>query len=226
MKVNNSPWNILGLEPGSTQTEIKQAFRRLAMDHHPDKGGCNQTFAQINRAYNELKEKKHIPVLTQPDTILVNVYLSIRQQIEGVNDYIVCRKPNSKEDITISAKIPRGARSGDKFKIIHQGKNYILNIKEKADEVFTREGFGVIMKYDLNIITAMRGGNISVTDPCGIEHNVKINPGTTSDVLVIQERGLYNRKKRTHGNMYIYVTAKIPAITDDKLDDFIQQLKA
>lgn len=226
MKVNNSPWNILGLEPGSTQTQIKQAFRRLAMDHHPDKGGCNQTFAQINRAYNELKEKKHIPVLTQPDTILVNVLLTIEQQILGVKDIVVAHKPGSKQELNIYAEIPAGAKAGDKFKINYKGKNYILNIKEKADPVFTRDGFSAIMYYKLDIVTAMRGGTITVLDPCNESHELTIRPGTSQDMLVIPNKGLYNRKKRERGNIYVHVITEIPAITDDNLESFIQQLKA
>jgi len=225
MKVNNSPWNILGVEPGATQREITQAFRRLAMDHHPDKGGCNATFSQINNAYKTLKEKKHVPVLTQPDVTLVNLPLTIQQQIEGVDDYISVINPKDNTEITIKAKIPAGARAGDKFKISHTGKNYIINIKEKAHPHFTREGFSVILEQEIDIVVAMCGGYITITDPCGTTHDVKIKPGTTEDVLVVHDMGLYNRKKRERGNLYVHVIAKIPIVTSENIENLIQQLR-
>lgn len=225
MKANNSPWKILGVEPGATQEEITQAFRKLAMDHHPDKGGCNATFAQINNAYRTLKEKRHIPILSKPDITLVTVTLTLRQQIEGVNDYIVVTKPGAKKELTIKAKIPAGARAGDKFKIVHEGKHYIINIKEKADNLFTREGFSVTMYYKLDIVTAMCGGTISVSDPCDNEHILQIDKGTIQDVLVIPEVGLYNKKTKTRGNMYVHVITEIPSIDQTNLEDFITQLR-
>lgn len=225
MKANNSPWTILGVEPGATQQEITQAFRKLAMDHHPDKGGCNATFAQINSAYRTLKEKKHIPILSKPDTTLVTVALTLRQQIEGVNDYIVVSKPGAKKELTIKAKIPAGARAGDKFKIVHDGKHYILTIKEKRHDLFTREGFSVTMYHTLDIVTAMCGGTISIMDPCEQQHTVEIKPGTSQDVLVIPEVGLYNRKTKTRGNLYVHVHTEIPAMTPENIEDFITQLR-
>lgn len=44
----------LGLADPVTDTEIKQAYRRLAMEHHPDRGGESWRLQAINAAYAEL----------------------------------------------------------------------------------------------------------------------------------------------------------------------------
>lgn len=44
-------YNILGVQKGASPEEIKKAFRRLAHEHHPDKGGDAQKFKDINEAY-------------------------------------------------------------------------------------------------------------------------------------------------------------------------------
>ena len=41
----------LGLEPGCRSIEIKKAFRKLALVHHPDKGGDKEFFQKITEAY-------------------------------------------------------------------------------------------------------------------------------------------------------------------------------
>jgi curved DNA-binding protein len=44
----------LGVAKTATQDEIKRAFRKLASQHHPDKGGNTQKFQEIQAAYDTL----------------------------------------------------------------------------------------------------------------------------------------------------------------------------
>jgi DnaJ-domain-containing protein 1 len=36
LRSNKDPWNVLGVKPGATEHEIKQAHRHLVKQHHPD----------------------------------------------------------------------------------------------------------------------------------------------------------------------------------------------
>lgn len=44
----------LCLNENSSQEEIKKSYRKLAMKHHPDKGGDEKTFKKITEAYDNL----------------------------------------------------------------------------------------------------------------------------------------------------------------------------
>ena len=49
-------YEILGIQKNASAEEIKSAYRKLAMKHHPDRGGDGDYFAKINTAYETLKD--------------------------------------------------------------------------------------------------------------------------------------------------------------------------
>ena len=50
-------YEVLGISKNASPDEIKKAFRRLAVQHHPDKeGGDEAKFKEINEAYEVLKD--------------------------------------------------------------------------------------------------------------------------------------------------------------------------
>jgi molecular chaperone DnaJ len=51
-------YEILGVEKGATKEDIKKAFRKLAHKYHPDKGGDEAKFKEINEAYSILSDDK------------------------------------------------------------------------------------------------------------------------------------------------------------------------
>lgn len=51
-------YKILGVSRTATADEIKKAFRKLARTHHPDAGGDEQKFKEINEAYEVLSDDK------------------------------------------------------------------------------------------------------------------------------------------------------------------------
>jgi molecular chaperone DnaJ len=51
-------YNILGVQKGASEDEIKKAYRKLAHQFHPDKaGGDEAKFKEINEAYQVLSDK-------------------------------------------------------------------------------------------------------------------------------------------------------------------------
>ena len=54
-------YDILGIPEGSTEKEIRDAFRQLALQSHSDRGGESQQFIRIKQAYEDLKIGKKYP---------------------------------------------------------------------------------------------------------------------------------------------------------------------
>src|SRR5579875_1057926 len=53
-------YEVLGVERTCTEAELKTAFRKAAMEHHPDRnGGCEEAaarFKEVNEAYSVLSD--------------------------------------------------------------------------------------------------------------------------------------------------------------------------
>ena len=56
-----SNYDILGIKQGATQKEIRDAFRKLILDHHSDRGGDEEIVKKIIQAYEDLKSGKAYP---------------------------------------------------------------------------------------------------------------------------------------------------------------------
>ena len=50
----NDYYKVLGVPESSTQDDIKKAYRKLSLKHHPDRGGNADEFKKINEAYSVL----------------------------------------------------------------------------------------------------------------------------------------------------------------------------
>ena len=54
---NPNYYDVLGVQEQATQEEIKKAYRKLAVEHHPDKGGDENRFKEIANAYSVLSDE-------------------------------------------------------------------------------------------------------------------------------------------------------------------------
>ena len=50
-------YQILGVPRSASPADIKKAYRSLAHKYHPDKGGDEKKFKEVNEAYQVLSDK-------------------------------------------------------------------------------------------------------------------------------------------------------------------------
>jgi len=68
-------YSILGVEETSTQEDIKKAYRKLAKENHPDKGGDEELFKKISAAYDTIGDE--YSMIIRERILLVGVILMV-----------------------------------------------------------------------------------------------------------------------------------------------------
>ena len=49
-------YSILGVDRNASEQDIRKAYKKQSMQHHPDRGGNEEQFKKINEAYSTLKD--------------------------------------------------------------------------------------------------------------------------------------------------------------------------
>ena len=62
-------YKVLGIERSASKDEIKKAFRKLAHKYHPDRGGDEKEFKNINEAYQVLSNDRRRSEYDQYGTV-------------------------------------------------------------------------------------------------------------------------------------------------------------
>jgi curved DNA-binding protein len=50
------PYKVLGVDRNTNENDLKKAYKSKAMKHHPDRGGDEAKFKELNEAYDVLKD--------------------------------------------------------------------------------------------------------------------------------------------------------------------------
>ena len=119
-------YSILGVNRNATPQEIKKAYKKKVMQHHPDRGGDKETFQKISEAYDTLSDSNKRDVYDHPHQ--ANPFNNRQQQQNPFGDQIFehmfgrgfaqQRQTPRNRDITVQAKID--------LKDVLVGKNLII----------------------------------------------------------------------------------------------------
>jgi DnaJ-class molecular chaperone len=154
-------YNILGVQRGASDDEIKKAYRKLAMTHHPDRGGDEKKFKEISTAYDILSNPQKRQMFDSGvDPNNQNQGGFYRQ---GPFEFHMGGMPPGMEDIFGSF----GFGSG--FARQRKNKNISVNVEISLRDVLTGK--------DIDAEITLPGGQkkmINISVPPGIEHGQQI----------------------------------------------------
>lgn len=201
-------YKILGVDKTASQEDIKKAYRKLAIKHHPDKGGDAETFKKISEAYDVLgdpvKREEYdnpVPQGGIPDFFNhfgagFNPFEQFTGGRGGVNGQ---QKPKNMINIEYTlAEAYTGSKRTKRIKISDKCKhcNGTGNENGVSSVCTVCNGRGMTMSRMQNMITQTtchkcRGSGSIVTNPCNVCNGSRIQ-SNIADIVIDIPLGVKN----------------------------------
>ncbi len=223
-------YDILGIKHGATDKEIRDAFRKRALDHHSDRGGDEERMKKIIQAYEDLKVGKIYPDTDDERLKKSRVYT-------GDSD-----EERKKRNLLLSGDIAREMTMAQEWASLLQRNNTagskLFGSKELGEVEFERKQTGELFVkgkfwagnfvYDGPMLMAgsitspyfakddgtkthitILNGNFTMLDPLQnnftVEHGAKIT-AQNGDIIVGNVIGVKEILQDPQGRVGIYVT--------------------
>ncbi len=160
-------YSTLGVNKGASDDDIKKAYRKMAMKHHPDRGGDEATFKKISEAYDVLSDpqkKQMVDMGIDPRNQNTNTYGNSFNQ--GPFEFHFGGMPPGMEDIFGRF----GFGGGFNQRPLRKNKSLNITVAVTLEDV--------LIGKDLNAEITIPGTNkrkmINIAIPAGIEMGQQI----------------------------------------------------
>ena len=154
MQNSRSLYEILGLEPGATVTDIRKKYHRLSKQHHPDKniGGSNDMFLNLQYAYEQL---------TRP-IIKKKIRLTLYEAYHGVQKDIKVTVNNQQNTCTVQFDV--GVTDGECITFEHDKFLLTVNVTVNPEwERIVHRGNGLLYyQHYLTLSEVLHGFKVSI----------------------------------------------------------------
>lgn len=176
-------YDILGIQKTASADEIKQAYKKLARDHHPDRGGDSKKFAEINAAYDVLKDpakRQEYDHSFQRRYTTSNTFTANEFDFDFFNDFFEKTFRNYSPPINKDISVVLSMELKDVF----QPKN--VQIKYKTST-------GLEESVDVNIPAGIKTGDMIRYKGLGDDHDHRFPRGNLNVKIHVSEDTVWKR---------------------------------
>ena len=243
-------YQTLGVERTASAEDIKRAYRKLAGQHHPDRGGDTAKFQTIQAAYDVLgdpgkRQQYDNPApqfsggapfdfdnifnmfgarFQQPgqpqQQVRMSLWITLADVAQGG------RRTVSLGNMTVEIEIPLGINDGDNVQYANLGPggtNLIVNYRIHPHPRWQRQALNLTQDETVVIWDLILGGELPVRDIQGNTLNMMVPAGTQPGTMLrLKGRGLRNRQGDV-GDLFVRIQARLPDHIPQELRDQIAQ---
>jgi len=247
-------YKILGVKRTDSKEDIKKAYRKLANEHHPDKGGEEAEFKKIKQAYEDIKSGKanqsqntsrSYNFKTAADiynfyqsgnvrttrSLKIQANISIANAINGGMQVLEVQVVPGQNPQYINVEIPPGIMQGETIRfpdiIIHKVDVYVT-FRIINDNIWTIRGLDLTKVETLDFWDLILGTTIETKaitkETISVTVPALTKPGT---LLKLSKKGARNRQNYLlKGDMYVKIATKLPDDIPEELLSIIKSIKA
>ena len=249
----NDPYTILGVAKNATAEEIKRAFKKKAMQHHPDRGGDEAEFKKINEAYAVLSDpakKQHdnpgfdfrsttggnfhdvfdefFRQQRQQRTLIVrlSLYIDLKTAATGGEKLVSLQTNNGPQAIEI--EIPEGINDGDtvRYPQLLGHSDLQVTFRIHLDKVWQRQGNNLTREVEIDFWDFILGTKTNVETIYGDTISLTVPPKTQPNILMrVRGKGMRGKYAGQTGDMFVKLIAKLPENLPEELVDHIKRLR-
>jgi curved DNA-binding protein len=243
-------YQTLGVERTASAEDIKRAYRKLAGQHHPDRGGDTAKFQTIQAAYDVLgdpgkRQQYDNPApqfsggapfdfdnifnmfgarFQQPgqpqQQVRMSLWITLADVAQGG------RRTVSLGNMTVEIEIPLGINDGDNVQYANLGPggtNLIVNYRIHPHPRWQRQALNLTQDETVLVWDLILGGELPVRDIQGNTLNMMVPAGTQPGTMLrLKGRGLRNRQGDV-GDLFVRIQARLPDHIPQELRDQIAQ---
>ena len=205
----NSAWTTLGVQQGAAPSEIKAAYRKLAMRYHPDRtadAGAEEKFKDITAAYTALMQGVDIEV-NEPWPR----YTGSRAYKGRYPELLV-----TLEDAYSGAEYMYKGTKVTLVPGIHCGSlvdisGHTVRIVVEPHTQFKRAGDDLLTVVDVDAIQAILGCQLTLVHLCNSVLQYTVPAGIQyGQVIRVCGRGMPNVETGRYGDLMIQIHINIP----------------
>ena len=201
-------YHTLGVNHTTDAKGIKNAYRKLASKHHPDKGGDQEEFKKIQKAYETLSDPQKKAEYDNPnpfEDIFGDIFgqrrqqqrqphrpmfrtqlnITLRQAYTGDTQTLELNTPQGKKVVNVN--IPRGVQSGQQTKydnLVQPNSSLVIDFHVMNDSWFERHGNHLMCGHNISVLDLIVGTTFNFTTISGKVMKVKVASGTQPNTQI------------------------------------------